>query len=204
MKTIALIISMMTLVTFNSLGQETDIKGLLEKPKTRTEIFNTIMNSHELMTDFMKAANGNEHASMMMRQNSRMSENNGNMGMNGGNSMMAQNGNMGMQNGNTMMGNNGNMGMYNQYPMMNYNTMMNMWSTHPEVMSEMMGNMMKIGEQNTDLGNNMSSIMMQHPAMMQMLMNDMRNNGMIGKKGTIKPMHSNGNMGMNNNDSQNN
>ena len=193
MKTIALIISMMTLVTFNSLGQETDIKGLLEKPKTRTEIFNTIMNSHELMTDFMKAANGNEHASMMMRQNSRMSENNGNMEMNGGNSMMTQNGNMGMQNGNNMMGQNGNMEMYNQFPMMNYNNMMNMWAEHPQAMSQMMGNMMQIGEQDTVTGRNMRQVMMQYPAMMQMLMNDIKNKGMIGNNGKIKSadLHSN-------------
>jgi hypothetical protein len=186
MKTIALIFSIMTLITVNSLGQNANIKGLLEKPETRNEIFNTIMNSHELMTDFMNSANGNQHAMMMIRQNDRMTEQNGNMGMNGGNQMMEQGNNMGSNGGNQMMGSNGNMGTNKEYPMMNYNTMMSMMKENPAIMTQMMGNMMKIGEQDSTLGYNMTTIMLQHHAMMQALMDRMNQDGMLGHNGKVK------------------
>ena len=54
----------------------------MQNSSTRNEIFNTIMNSHEYMADFMKAANNNEHARMMMQKNNQMMNQNGNMGMN--------------------------------------------------------------------------------------------------------------------------
>lgn len=66
MKTLTLIFSMITLLTFNSLGQSNDIDKLLEKPETRNEIFYTILNNHELMTEFMKAMKETDQATTMM------------------------------------------------------------------------------------------------------------------------------------------
>jgi len=72
MKTLALFISMMTFWTMNIFGQSDDVNKLLENQETRTEIFNSILNNHELMTDFIHAMNNNSHAMMMMQQNSTM------------------------------------------------------------------------------------------------------------------------------------
>jgi hypothetical protein len=61
---------MLSRLTYNSYSQNADVKGLLNKPETRTEIFNTILNDHELMMDFMKAMKGNDHAMMTMQNES--------------------------------------------------------------------------------------------------------------------------------------
>ena len=72
MKTLTIILSMLSLLTYNSFSQNADVKGLLDKPETRTEIFKTIMNDHELMMDFIKAMKGNDHAMMMMQNEKTM------------------------------------------------------------------------------------------------------------------------------------
>jgi spore coat polysaccharide biosynthesis protein SpsF (cytidylyltransferase family) len=63
---------MLSLLTYNSFSQNVDVKGLLDKPETRTEIFNTIVGDHELIMDFMKVMRENEHATMMMKKNPEM------------------------------------------------------------------------------------------------------------------------------------
>jgi hypothetical protein len=57
---------MITLLTFNSLGQSNDIDRLLEKPETRNEIFYSILDNHELMTEFMKTMKETDQATTMM------------------------------------------------------------------------------------------------------------------------------------------
>lgn len=68
MKTLTILLSMLTLLTFSSYSQNADVKKLLDKQETRTEIFNSIVGSHELMTEFMNVMRNDEHASMMMKK----------------------------------------------------------------------------------------------------------------------------------------
>jgi hypothetical protein len=88
MKTLAIIFSMVAFIAFSGYGQSADIKGLLDKPETRTEIFNTILENHELMTEFMKNMKGNEHAMMMMEEDSKMIGHDGEMEMKEDHKMM--------------------------------------------------------------------------------------------------------------------
>lgn len=125
MKTLALITAILTLTAFTVMGQNKEINNLLQNPKTRSELYSTIMNSHEYMSDFMEAANGNQHAMMMMRNG--MMDENGQMGMNEGHHMM--------NNGQMMNGNN-NMGTKGQHQVMGM--MMDNPSMMPGVMNEMM------------------------------------------------------------------
>jgi hypothetical protein len=68
-RTITTIFVAVLLLTVSGYSQNTDIKALLSKPETKTEVFNIIMGDHQLMTEFMTAMRGNEHA-MMIMQNS--------------------------------------------------------------------------------------------------------------------------------------
>jgi len=97
MKTITLLFLMMGFWTFNIYGQNSDIKGLLEKPETRTEIFNSILNDHEVLTEFMKALEENDHAMMMMRHSSLLTDNDGEMVMTPGQIEMVHENQMGDQ-----------------------------------------------------------------------------------------------------------
>ncbi|GAI70916.1 unnamed protein product, partial [marine sediment metagenome] len=54
----------------------------------RAEIFNIILNDHELMIDFMKAMKGNKHAMIMMKENHQIMGNEGKMEMKSGHQMM--------------------------------------------------------------------------------------------------------------------
>lgn len=72
MKTITLIFLLMPFWALNSFGQNADVAGLLDKPETRTEIFNTILNDHQLMMEFMNALQENNHAMMMMKDKPEM------------------------------------------------------------------------------------------------------------------------------------
>jgi hypothetical protein len=103
MKTVTLIFSMMAFFIFNSFAQNVNVKELLEKPETRTEIFDAILNDHELMMDFKKAMKGNEHAIMMMTGNNQMMSQEGKVEMNGGHQMMDHSDMMGMMKDNPEM-----------------------------------------------------------------------------------------------------
>jgi len=107
---------MVVFIAFSGYSQNTDIKGLLDKPETRTEIFNTIVGDHGLMMEFMKTMKGSEHATMMMKDNNQM------MGMMKDNPGMMQ----------KMMSN--MMDMCEQDSTMRCN-MANMISKHPKMMS---------------------------------------------------------------------
>lgn len=133
----AIAFSMFMLVSLSTNAQSKKVSKMMDNQKSRTEIYNSIVNNHEFMQEFIQTMNGNEHATLMMQnnmhQNSRMMTNNQNPGMMG---MMHNNMNSGM------MG--GNKGMHG-----NLNKMM---TQNPEMMKtcmEMMGNNM-MGNNNNE------------------------------------------------------
>lgn len=75
MKTIRIITTIFVavlLLTVNGYSQNASVKAILDKPETRNEVFNTILGDHQLMTEFMTAMKGNEHAMMMQNSDSQM------------------------------------------------------------------------------------------------------------------------------------
>ncbi len=144
MKTLALIISMVTLVTFSSMGQNTDVDKLLQNTESRDVIFNTILNDNDLMIDFMKTMKQNKHA-MMMMQNNQMPNQSKEMGMGDKKPMMDSGAMMKkMQNNPEMM----KKMMSNMMTMCEHdstmrNNMANMMSKHPEMMQMCMEKMHK-------------------------------------------------------------
>lgn len=184
MKTLALFISLMTFWTMNSFGQSDDVNQLLENQKTRSEIFNSILNNHELMTEFIHAMNKNDHATMMMRQNYSMMNNNTgsvNQGENGYNmpGMMGENHQGMMGENNSMMGNqtgtatpmgnghyrSGMMGGNHQEMM---NQMMGYLNENPELIPQMMGNMLALCEKDSTQCTQIANVMSEYPHMMRM------------------------------------
>jgi len=172
MKTITILISMLTLLAFNGYSQKTDVKGLLDNQETRTAIFNAIAGDHELMMDFMKATKDNEHAMMMMQnENRKMKEMEGNKAM---------------------------VTMKDDQKMMNGGNMMGMMKDNPEMMQKMKGNMMDMCERDSTMRMNMADMMIEHPKMMQMCMQKMKEKGMMGTDGKMKMMDMEGKSKVNN------
>lgn len=161
MKTLTLIVSLITFWTLNSCGQSENVNELLEKQETRNEIFNSILNSHELMTKFIHAMNNNEHAMMMMN------------------------------NSGTMMGHNGHMGMDNDYQMMNQTQMNNLMHENPEMMYNIMSNMMDYCIQDSIACNNITNIMSEYPHMVQISMEKIKNKqmNMMNSENEKEEMH---------------
>lgn len=71
MKTFLIIIVMFGLVSFTGTGSTTNTDELLNDQQTRTEIFNTIQNNHEFMTEFMQQLEGNPQAMMTWQGNTQ-------------------------------------------------------------------------------------------------------------------------------------
>lgn len=157
-RTITTIFAAVLLLTVNGYSQNTEVKALLDKPGTRTEVFNTILGDHQLMMEFMTAMKGNDNAMMMMQNNNQMMENKGGMSMNKDNQMKG------------------------------HGDMMGMMKDNPEMMMNMMGNMMDMCEKDSLMCTNMANMMTDHPEMMQMCMEKMNEKGMIGKDGKMKMM----------------
>ncbi len=139
MKTITLILLVVPLWVSSSLAQYTNITGLLYKEETRTEIFNVILNDHNLMLKFIDAMKHNDHAMMMMNENYSMSVNPSSMG------------NSPMMNHSSIMGNEHmdeaqTSGGHHMNSMANSNEMMNqmvgIMKENPQMMPEIMGRMM--------------------------------------------------------------
>nr|NQU90284.1 hypothetical protein [Bacteroidota bacterium] len=146
MKTLAILFSMLVLLTFNGYSQNVDIKGLLDKPETRTEIFNTILNDHVLMTDFMKSMKGNEHAMMMMKENQQMMGNDGKMEMKDEHQMMG----MMKDNPEMMQKMMGNMMDMSEQDSTMRNKMADMMTEHPRMMQMCMQKMKDKGMMGPD------------------------------------------------------
>lgn len=144
MKTIILVISVVTLFSFNGISQTTKADQLLKDKDVRTETFNAILNNHELMMDFMAAMKGNEHAMMMMKGN------------------------------NQMMNDNDKSDMHQEHQMMNHDQMMGKMQDNPEMMQKMMGNMMEMCEKDSAMRCKMADMMIQHPKMMNTMMQKMK------------------------------
>lgn len=149
MKAIAILMTMLTILVLNVNGQNTDVKGLLDNQKTRTEIFNAIASDHQLMMDFMQVAKENEHGAMMMRnaenhQKQKMESKKGGM-----------------------------------MEMNSEHQMMDMMKDNPEMMQKMMENMMQMCEKDTAMRSKMGNMMTEHPEMMKMCMQKMKEKGMM-------------------------
>jgi hypothetical protein len=188
MKTMAMIISMMTLITFTGMGQNADINKMMQNSKTRTEIYNTIMNSHEYMGEFMNATNQNKHATMMMQQNNRMMNQNGNMPLNHqqanmNHENMMNGNNTGMSNGGHMMNN--NQMMDQNEVMKNQHQVMGMMMNQPAMMPGVMNNMMNYSMQDTAVYNQMVNIMAQHPKMVKLAEHKVRQQSMMGSDNAV-------------------
>ena len=72
MKTLLIILSATGLLSLNSCKQETNPQALMESPDTRTEVFNTITQNDDYMTEFMQNMQGNNQAMQMMQGNKGM------------------------------------------------------------------------------------------------------------------------------------
>lgn len=144
MKTIILVISVVSLLSLNGYSQTTKANDLLKNKETRNETFNAILNNHELMMEFMDAMKGNEHAMMMMKGN------------------------------NQMMNDNGKSDMHQEHQNMNHDQMMSKMNENPEMMQKMMGNMMEMCEKDSAMRCKMADMMTQHPKMMNTMMQKMK------------------------------
>jgi len=171
MKTLALIISAVTFWTLNIYGQSDNVNELLEKQGTRTEIFNSILNNHVLMTEFIHAMKNNDHAMMMIRSDSAMMVKSSMSGMHSSGEHQM----MGMNNNSEMM-----------------NQMMNMMKEHPEMVHQMMGNMMDMCEQNSTQCDQMTEVMSEHPHMMMMGMQKMKEKESGDQNTSMEMMHNSG------------
>ncbi|MBK5214434.1 MAG: hypothetical protein JJE55_12330 [Flavobacteriaceae bacterium] len=132
MKTLAIILSMIGLVSLNSCKQQKDPQAVLENPETRTEVFNAITENDDYMAGFMESMHNNPQAMQMMQGNRKMM---GSMMQGGGMQMMMKDSMM-MKN---MMGNKTMM-----------HEMMNGMMKSPETMNSMMQMMHQNGMMSED------------------------------------------------------
>jgi hypothetical protein len=167
MKAIAFILLFTSFWTLDGLGQDKEIKSLFDNSEKKTEIFNTILNDHNLMMEFMDAMKNNDHAMMMMQNSSMM-----------GNS---SSGGMQMSGEHHMTGEMGNENETVQH-------MMGVMKDNPEMMPEMMGNMMAMCEKDSTLCEGMTKVMSQHPHMMKMSMQKMDEKGLTMHDENMKMM----------------
>lgn len=161
-RTVTTIFIAVLLLTVNAYSQSTSVKALLDKPETRTEVFNTILGDHQLMMEFMTALKGNDHAMMMMQSSD---------------SQM------------TGMKENGSMESSSTNHKMHQGEMMGMMKDNPEMMMNMMGNMMDMCKQDSTMCKKMANMMTDHPEMMEMCMKKMNEKEMMGKDGKMKMMN---------------
>lgn len=139
---------MLTVLVFSVKGQDTDVKGLLENHKTRTEIFNAIASDNQLMMDFMRVAEQNEHAATMLRssENRHMEE------MDSKEIVMTE---------------------------ANKEHQMKEMMKNPEMREKMMGSMMEMCEKDSVMRKKMANMITEHPEMMKMCMETMKEKGMM-------------------------
>lgn len=175
MKTLISFITIFTVLTVNSCGQNSNVNALLEKPETRKEIISSILNNHNYMTEFIQEMHGNQHAMMMM---------------NGNNQMMGNQSGMGMNSSNQMMGNNSQMGMNGENQMMDRSYMMNMMNNNPGMMQMMMQNMMDVVSSDSTMTHSMVNMMYTHPQMRQMIMHQLNRTSMSGSESKMNMMNS--------------
>ena len=180
---------MITLFTVNVLGQKGDVKTLLENRESREDVFNTILNDPNLMTEFMNRMSGNAHAMAMMRGNQTMMQNlQEGYNMNSGH-MGSNQGMMGYQGSNTRNGHMGsNQGMmgygesYNTYHHMGtgYGNMMGMaqGDSVNEGFLQEMGHLMDQCNTDSTICTQLTGVIAQHPDMVRMMMQMMHQEGL--------------------------
>ena len=160
MKTLLIIISAVAILAAAAFTQDPGVKQLLEKPGTRKEIINTILNNHDYMSEFIQALHANPHAMTML---------------NGNGGMMGSQGRMGMTGNSQMMNNQGSMGMNGNNSMMSESYMMNLMHNNPGTMHMIMGNMMNAVATDTSMTNYMIRRMANNPEMLQMMIQHLNN-----------------------------
>jgi len=72
MKTLLIILSLIGFVSLNSCMQETNPQALMETHESRTEVYNTIAQNDDYMTEFMANLQNDENAMEMMQGNNKM------------------------------------------------------------------------------------------------------------------------------------
>lgn len=72
MKTLAIIFSIVGIITLNSCSPKTDTSAILENSETRIEMFTAIADNHDYMTEFMENTQNSEHGMQMMEGNQNM------------------------------------------------------------------------------------------------------------------------------------
>ncbi|MFO8234949.1 MAG: hypothetical protein R6U04_06075 [Bacteroidales bacterium] len=75
MKNYLLTLAIIGILIFTACNTKTEVPNALDEPENRKEIYSTIMNDHQMMTEFMEMTNESEHAMMMMEGNQMMSGN---------------------------------------------------------------------------------------------------------------------------------
>jgi len=72
MKTVRLIFLTIGLLAMYSCNKKTDVNTMLKNSETRTEIFKSIANNQEFMTEFMEDMQSSDHAIQMMQGNRKL------------------------------------------------------------------------------------------------------------------------------------
>ncbi|MGY8915652.1 MAG: hypothetical protein ACKVJF_11305, partial [Flavobacteriales bacterium] len=72
MRTTAITLLAISLVSLSSCNPKTDPNTILENSETRSEIIQTISENPDYMTEFMENMQGNEKAMQMMQGNKKM------------------------------------------------------------------------------------------------------------------------------------
>lgn len=188
MKTLVIVIAMIPLMGMSALAQNPDVQKLMDNKEAREEIYNTIMNDHNLMMEFLGDVQDNDHAKAMIQQHHAMYDSdsgNSQGNMKGNNQQMMGNNRQHMMGNNQqhMMGNNRNnqnmMGM-SQENIQRMNQMMGYFNDNPELVPRMMGNMMDMCVNDSTLCEPMAEVMSQHPHMLKLGEQKMQENGQGG------------------------
>ena len=183
MKALIVFFTMIAFITLSSYTPKDNVDQLLQKKETQKEIFNKILNSRELMLDFINTMHGNQQAMMMWNQNFQNPQNN-ETETNNNYSMMGRNNMMGGYYGNQMMGSANTGSNTNAYPYMGYGQMMNSMMNNPNLMLGFMTNMMNTYGQDSTFVNYMAKIMAGDSQLMNRAMHDYNQNGTMGMNGS--------------------
>lgn len=178
---------MIPIMGMNTLAQIPDIQKLMDNKEAREEIYNSIMNDHNLMMEFLGDVQHNDHAKAMIQQHQAMYGSNAgnsqgmmmgnNQHMMGNNQHMMGNNQQMMGNNQQMMGNNQQMMAMNQENTQMMNQMMGYFQDNPNLVPLMMGDMMDMCVSDSTLCDPMAEVMSHHPHMMKLGEQKMLENG---------------------------
>ena len=75
MKNYLLTLAIIGILIITACNTKTEVTNALDNSESRKEIYSTIINDHQMMTEFMEMTNENDNAMMMMKGNQMMSVN---------------------------------------------------------------------------------------------------------------------------------